>query len=98
MTRSRNYDLLLRTKEFALQVIGFVSILPSSPVLQVLGRQLLRSATSMGAQYREAHRAKSGPDFISKVQGALQELDETMYWRTSEWGGLKSRSGSTPRK
>ena len=44
------------------------------------GRQLLRSGTSVGAQYREAQRAKSNPDFISKVEGALQEFDETLYW------------------
>ena len=41
---------------------------------------MLRSATSVGAQYREANRGKSIPDFISKIEGALQELDETAYW------------------
>lgn len=46
----------------------------------MLARQLLRSATSVGAQYREAGRGKSAADFISKVEGALQELDETAYW------------------
>jgi len=46
----------------------------------VLGRQLLRSGTSVGAHYREANRAKSNADFISKIEGALQELDETTYW------------------
>jgi four helix bundle protein len=46
----------------------------------VLGSQVLRSGTSVGAQYHEARRAKSNADFISKIEGALQELDETSYW------------------
>ena len=49
-------------------------------VSQVLGRQLLGSGTSVGAHYREACRAKSRADFVSKIEGALQELDETLYW------------------
>ena len=49
-------------------------------VSQVLGRQALGSGTSVGAHYREACRAKSRADFISKIEGALQELDETVYW------------------
>ena len=73
-------DLVRRTKRFALEVIMFYSTLPSTTVCQVLGRQLLRSATSVGAQYRAAQRAKSGADFVSKIEGALQELDETGYW------------------
>ena len=47
---------------------------------QVLGRQVLRSGTSVGAQYREARRAKSVADFVSKIEGALQEIEETGYW------------------
>ena len=46
----------------------------------MLGKQALRSGTSVGAHYREAHRGKSTPDFINKIEGALQELDETLYW------------------
>jgi len=49
-------------------------------VAQVIGRQLLRSGTAPGAHYREATRAKSTADFISKMEGAAQELDETAYW------------------
>jgi len=49
-------------------------------VARILGGQFLRSATSVGAQYREAQRAKSIADFLSKTEGALQELDETAYW------------------
>jgi len=46
----------------------------------VLGKQMLRSGTSVGAHYREARRAKSDADFVSKMEGGLQELDETAYW------------------
>ena len=46
----------------------------------ILGTQILKSGTSVGAHYREAQRAKSNADFISKIEGALQELDETAYW------------------
>ena len=73
-------DLVARTTEFALGVIRFYGGLPRTTVAQVLGKQLLRSGTSVGSQYREAQRAKSIADFISKTQGALQELDETAYW------------------
>jgi four helix bundle protein len=47
---------------------------------QVIGRQLLKSGTSPGAHYREAHRSRSNAEFISKIDGALQELDESAYW------------------
>ncbi len=73
-------DLAQRTKLFALGVINLYSRLPGTTLAQVLGRQILRSGTSVGAQYREAKRAKSDADFISKVEGALQELEETAYW------------------
>src|SRR2546422_6808836 len=73
-------DLKVRTKKFALRVIRLYSALPKETVAQVLGKQLLRSGTSVGAHYREAFRAKSRADFISKMEGALQELDETQYW------------------
>jgi len=54
--------------------------LPKSAEGQVLGRQLLRSGTSVGAHYREARRSRSDAEFISKLEGGLQELDETTYW------------------
>jgi four helix bundle protein len=73
-------DLALRTKQFALRAIKVFTALPKTPEARVLGRQMLRSATSVGAHYREARRAKSDADFVSKVEGALQELDETAYW------------------
>ena len=54
--------------------------MPSKGVGFVLGPQLLKAGTSVGAHYREACRAKSNADFISKIEGALQELEETCYW------------------
>ena len=73
-------DLVERTKQFALSVIGLYCRLPGTTLAQVMGRQLLKAGTSVGAQYREAKRAKSDADFISKIEGALQELEETAYW------------------
>ena len=73
-------DLKSRTKRFALRVIRLYSELPRNTVAQVLGKQLLRSGTSVGAQYREGTRARSEAEFISKVEGALQELEESVYW------------------
>jgi len=73
-------DLARRTRAFALAVIRLYTALPRSTLSYVLGRQLLGSGTSVGAHYREARRAKSNADFVSKIEGALQELDETAYW------------------
>ena len=73
-------DLESRTTDFALRIIKLFSALPKTTEAQVLGKQLLRSGTSIGAHYREAKRAKSSLDFINKIEGALQELDETCYW------------------
>jgi four helix bundle protein len=69
-----------RTKDFALRIIRMYAALPKTTEAQVIGKQVLRSGTSVGAHYREARRAKSDADFISKIEGALQELDETVYW------------------
>ncbi|HEX8142109.1 MAG TPA: four helix bundle protein [Pyrinomonadaceae bacterium] len=73
-------DLKDRTKSFALRIIKLYTALPKSGEAQVLGKQVLRSGTSVGAHYYEAQRAKSDADFISKVEGGLQELEETIYW------------------
>jgi four helix bundle protein len=73
-------NLRTRTKVHALQIIRLYRDLPNSGEAQVIGKQILRSGTSIGAQYREACRAKSPADFISKMEGSLQELDETGYW------------------
>ena len=73
-------DLKQRTKTFALRIIKLYSALPRRGDAKILGGQILKSGTSVGAHYREACRAKSDADFISKIEGALQELDETSYW------------------
>ena len=73
-------DLRDRTKKFALRVIRLSTVLNGSREADVIGKQVLRSGTSVGAQFREAYRAKSKPDYISKLTGSIQELDETQYW------------------
>jgi four helix bundle protein len=73
-------DLRTRTKQFALRIIRLYGALPDSSVAQVLGRQLLRAGTSVGAHYREGFRARSTAEFISKLETGLQELDESAYW------------------
>jgi four helix bundle protein len=73
-------DLKIRTKDYALAVIRLFAELPKRTETQIMGRQLLRSGTSVGAQYREATRGKSNADFISKIEGSLQELEESEYW------------------
>ena len=73
-------DLKDRTKQFALRIIRLYSSLPKSTEAQVIGKQALRSGTSVGAQYREAYRGRSGAEYISKVESALQELEETADW------------------
>ncbi len=73
-------DLKVRTKQFALRVIRVFTSLPTTTVGQTLGKQFLRSGTSVGAHYREACRARSDAEFISKIEGGLQELEETIYW------------------
>lgn len=80
MKDEKEQDLKTRTKTFALRIIRLYTSLPKTTEAQVLGKQVLRSGTSIGAHYREANRAKSDPDFISKLEGALQEADETSYW------------------
>jgi four helix bundle protein len=63
-----------------MRVISVVSALPASDVSRVIGRQLLRSGTSVGANYRAAMRAKSRADMISKLKIVEEEADETLYW------------------
>lgn len=73
-------DLKIRTKNFSVRIIRLFAALPKSTQAQVIGKQFLRSGTSVGAQYREAQHAKSNADFVSKIDGSLQELEETAYW------------------
>jgi four helix bundle protein len=74
-------ERLQRTKLFALRNIRAVQALPRDGVGDVLGKQLLRSATSVGANYRAACRAKSGADFLNKLKIVEEECDESIYWR-----------------
>lgn len=78
--REKSADLAVRTKLFALRIIRLFKALPTTVEAQVIGKQVLRSGTSVGAQYREAKRARSKTEFHAKLEGALQELEETGYW------------------
>ena len=69
-----------RTKNLALRVIRFIGMLPKSQVAEVIGKQLLRSGTSVGANYRAACRGKSTADVIAKLGIVLEEADECLYW------------------
>ncbi len=73
-------DLAARTKRFALRIIRLYAALPKREEARVIGRQVLRSGTSIGANYREGQQARSHSEFISKVGTCLQEADETTYW------------------
>jgi len=73
-------ELEKRTKAFAVRVIRFVADLPKTQVASVLGYQLLRAATSVGANYREANRAESRADFIHKIALVEKEASESRYW------------------
>jgi four helix bundle protein len=76
----RDSDLRPRTKEFALRIVKMYSKLPKETVAQVLGKQVLRSGTSVAANFREASRARSDAEFLSKLGVVEQELDETLLW------------------
>jgi four helix bundle protein len=75
-----NENLKLRMKQFALAVIKFFETLPNNETCRILGRQLLRAGTSVGANYRAACRAKSTADFIGKMGTVEEEADESSYW------------------
>jgi four helix bundle protein len=73
-------DMALRTKSYARRIIRLYVALPKKTLPQVLGKQVLRSGTSIGANYREAKRARSKAEFISKIGDCLKEAEETSYW------------------
>lgn len=73
-------ELKSRTKKFALRIIKLVESLPENKLTKVIGSQILRSGTSVGANYRSASRAKSTADFINKLKIVEEEADETLYW------------------
>jgi four helix bundle protein len=73
-------DLKIRTKEFALRVLRFANSVQRGRTEDILTKQLVRAATSVGANYRSACRARSRADFISKITVVEEEADETQYW------------------
>jgi len=73
-------ELEKRTREFAIRVVQFVADLPKNRVADVVGYQLLKAATSIGTNYREAGRAESRADFIHKMALVEKESSETQYW------------------
>jgi len=73
-------DLQERTKQFGIRVVRLVDSLPKRKSATVIGKQLLRSATSVGANYRAACKGRSRADFIAKLGIALEEADESLYW------------------
>jgi len=74
------HELRERTKRFAVNVVAFARTLRADDVTAVITRQLVKSATSVGANYRSSCRAKSRPDFVVKMTLAEEEADETQYW------------------
>lgn len=90
------HEIASRMKHLALQTIRMVESLPKTETARILGRQLVRSVTSVGANYRAACRAKSRADFIAKIAIAEEESDETQYWLEllSESGQLDEKGFS----
>lgn len=84
--------LEVRTKAFALRIIRLFTALPPTEVARVLGKQVLRSGTSVGANYREGMHARSSAEFATKLEIALMEMGETQYWLEllSESGAVES--------
>jgi four helix bundle protein len=80
MTNRKPRDIGERTKAFALRIIRLYVSLPKTTEAQVIGKQILRSGTSVGAHIREGIRSRSNMELISKIEGGLQELEETIYW------------------
>lgn len=73
-------DLKDRTKKFSLQIINLIELLPKNLAASIIGKQLIRSATSVGANYRAVCRARSDKEFISKMNIVLEEADESCFW------------------
>lgn len=77
---TKHDNLKDRTKNFALRIIRLVEALPKGRTTDIIGKQLLRSGTSVGANYRAACRARSTADFISKMGIVEEEADESIFW------------------
>ena len=73
-------ELKTRTKSFPIRIVNLFRSLPRSPDAQTLGKQLLRSATSVGANYRAVCRTRSQAEFIAKMGIVVEEADETVFW------------------
>lgn len=81
MSVSNSDEMRLRTRKFGGEIVRFfVSLDKKREELRVIGKQMLRSGTSVGANYREASRARSDSEFIAKIEQCAQEADETQYW------------------
>jgi len=78
-------ELKQRTKQFVLRVIKLYQSLPKTPEAQIIGKQLFRAATSVGANYRAACRARPNAEFHSKISIVIEEADETMFWLEFLW-------------
>ncbi len=85
------FDLRDRTLQYGLRVVRMFVALPKTEASRVLGKQVLRSGTSIGANHREAHRSRSKAEFIAKLGDCLKELDESAYWLE-----LLTQSGIVP--
>ena len=86
-----------RTKAYALRVIKLYSSLPNRADAQILGKQLLRSGTSVGANYREGYRVRSDAEMVAKFGTCIQELDESAYWmELLVEAGITSESSLAP--
>lgn len=79
-TLNRAKQLQTRTKKFAVRIVKAFARLPRQEVVRIIGRQFLRSGTSLAANYRAACRARSAADFISKISVVTEEADETLFW------------------
>ncbi|MCP4628292.1 MAG: four helix bundle protein [bacterium] len=77
---AKEKDLKERTKQFALKIIRLVASLPRTREADIIGRQLLKAGTSVGANYRESNRSRSRAEFRSKIGIVEQEADESLYW------------------
>ena|SRR5688572_112847 len=97
MENSSPINLKIRTKCYALDVIRAYARLDKSVIAQTLGRQFIRSGTCVGANYREAVRSRSNPEFIAKMGDSLKELEETLYWfELCEESGVMTRKEVAP--
>lgn len=79
-TLQKAADLKQRTKSFAIRIVRLFRSLPHSPDAQTLGKQVLRSGTSVAANYRAVCRARSRAEFVAKMGIVLEEADETVFW------------------